>query len=1180
MKLQNMYREDINRNINGVIKADQNDDANLEQEFKEYIITKELREHFNKFYDRYESSIDTPTDNVGVWISGFFGSGKSHFLKILSFLLENTNVAGKPAIDYFENKFEDPMVFAQVKRCASVPTESILFNIDVKSFATKDKTAILKVFAKVFYDHLGYFGSNIKVARFEQSLDRRGKLDDFKAKFEEINGFAWNESRDTFEMWQDDVVAAMVEVLSISEDAANNWFNQEDDSLSIELLVDDINKYLEAKGKDNRLIFCIDEIGQYMGSDTNLILNLQSIVEEVGTKCAGKVWVIVTSQEAIDSVTKVNAQAFSKIQGRFKTRLSLTSSSVDEVIKKRILAKTDNATELLKQKFNDNSSVLKNLISFVGSRADLKGYSNDIEFIETYPFIPYQFDLFQDTLIKIRQHGNAGQHQSSGERSMLSGFQEVAQKLNERDENAIVPFYMFYDTVNTFLESTIRQVIDRCDRAAQNNDGLEPYDVCVLKLLYLIRYIDDIPSNVENIATLMADSIQVDKIELKKQVQDSLNRLLSQNVIAKNGLTYQFLTDDEQDVAREIKNTMVDSAQIISQIASTIFDDLYMKKNFTYGSTTLGFDQMVDETYHGSSSNPIKIKVVTTASDLHGADASTHIMMSQNNHEAICVLSDEYSYYDTIESALKIRKYSKSRNISQLPETIQAIIRAKNSQATAYEKEARELIEKAIVNGTFYVAGQKVTLAGTNAKDKFDNALIELIEGVYTKLSYIHKNYANDAEVLKIFNTDQTTLATGAANEEAIDEMAMWLEMQYQKHLPTSMSDIQSRYKAIPYGWNEIDIAAVVCELILAKKINIMYGGAVVTSRDGRLIDLLRKKSEIDKTIVERRVEMDEKLKKNIKDFMHEYLDVMDIPNDEDELFAFVKEALEVKRKECYDTVSRYYTQGIAYPGRDVVMKAQAQIESVLKQQKDAIALFNEVLKNQDDLLDNNDDVAEVLSFFQTQRTAFINGLEEIKKVQDDEFYLKDETGIISDIQTLRDILEMDKPYRRINEIPNLIDSIEAAYSRILDEKKVELNDFMEDTAAEIVKAANGNDESPALKQANSQLTFIKTRLNNVVSISKFDAIKSQIEATKNTAVQGIFDEAAKKAADEARKAAEAQGKDIPDNEPVIKVAKVSRNSLVHTIQLKSAEEVEQYVEMIKKALLKELDNNDYIQII
>ena len=125
---------------------------------------------------------------------------------------------------------------------------------------------------------------------------------------------------------------------------AEKWFDTEDDSLSIELLVADIKEYLDSKGKDNRLIFCIDEIGQYIGEDTNLLLNLQSIVEELGTKCAGRVWVVVTSQEAIDTVTKVQASAFSKIQARFKTRLSLTSSSVDEVIKsvflrKRILLK-------------------------------------------------------------------------------------------------------------------------------------------------------------------------------------------------------------------------------------------------------------------------------------------------------------------------------------------------------------------------------------------------------------------------------------------------------------------------------------------------------------------------------------------------------------------------------------------------------------------------------------------------------------------------------------------------------------------------------------------------------------------------------------------------------------------------------------------------------------------------
>jgi hypothetical protein len=148
MQLQYIYKENINRNINGVIKADQTDNDNLEQEFKEYIITSELRKHFSKFFDIYEKSIDTPTDNIGVWISGFFGSGKSHFLKIMSYLLSNTEIAGKKAVDYFEDKLDDPMMFAQLKKCASVQTDSILFNIDVKSSIKKDKTAILRVFCK------------------------------------------------------------------------------------------------------------------------------------------------------------------------------------------------------------------------------------------------------------------------------------------------------------------------------------------------------------------------------------------------------------------------------------------------------------------------------------------------------------------------------------------------------------------------------------------------------------------------------------------------------------------------------------------------------------------------------------------------------------------------------------------------------------------------------------------------------------------------------------------------------------------------------------------------------------------------------------------------------------------------------------------------------------------------
>ena len=184
---------------------------------------------------------------------------------------------------------------------------------------------------------------------------------------------------------------------------------------------------------------------------------------------------------------------------------------------------------------------------------------------------------------------------------MLSGFQEAAQKVQDKDENALLPFYLFYDTVHTFLESAIRRVIDRCQNAADNHDGIEPQDVAVLKLLYLVRYIDDIKANIDNIATLMVDDIRTDKIALRASVTASLERLQSQNYVSRNGDTYAFLTDEEQDVAVDIKNTVVDSNQITQSIAQTVFGEIYPAKKFKHGRYDFAYDQYIDETLNGSA---------------------------------------------------------------------------------------------------------------------------------------------------------------------------------------------------------------------------------------------------------------------------------------------------------------------------------------------------------------------------------------------------------------------------------------------------------------------------------------------------------------------------------------------------------------------------------------------------
>lgn len=199
MVIQNMFVEDINRKINGVVKVDEDENKVLEQELNEYVITRELKRHFADFFNTYAEAFDEPTADTGVWISGFFGSGKSHFLKMLSYLLENKEVNGIRTVERFRKKFEDdPGTFMQVDRATKGETETILFNIDYEGSINKDKTAVLRVFAKVFYNHLGFFGSNLKVAMLEQYITQQGKMDEFCRLIEEKKGKPWTEVRKAF----------------------------------------------------------------------------------------------------------------------------------------------------------------------------------------------------------------------------------------------------------------------------------------------------------------------------------------------------------------------------------------------------------------------------------------------------------------------------------------------------------------------------------------------------------------------------------------------------------------------------------------------------------------------------------------------------------------------------------------------------------------------------------------------------------------------------------------------------------------------------------------------------------------------------------------------------------------------------------------------------------------------
>ena len=1177
MRIQSMFKDDINRKINGVVKVDQDESSVLVQELNEYVITRELKKHFITFFNHYIESFNETTADIGVWISGFFGSGKSHFLKMLSYLLENKEVQGVKTVERFRAKFtDDPATFMLIDRATKGRTDTILFNIDIEGSINKDKTAVLRVFAKMFYNYLGFYGENLKVAKLEQFIAKKGKTEEFRRVFEEKNGASWLESRDAYAFFEDDIVATLQEVLGMSEQAASNWFNgTETVETSIAQLVSEIKEYVDAQPRDFRLLFMIDEVGQYVGGDTDLLINLQSLVEKIGSECGGKVWVVCTGQEAIDEIIKARENEFSRIQARFKTRLSLSSSSADEVIQKRILLKTDEAEHDLEQVYAANDSVLRNLFSFTDAILDIKGYTGAGEFAKNFPFVPYQFILMQKVFAEIRKHGNSGKHLSGGERSMLSGFQEAAQKIEDKDEYALAPFYLFYDTVHTFLDSSIRRVIERCERAAIDGNGIEPQDVDVLKLLYLVRYVDDVKANLDNIVILMADDIRLDKITMREQVRGSLDRLMSQNYIGRSGDTYNFLTDEEQDIQREIKNTPVATADIVGRIAQMIFADIYTTKKFRYGKYDFAFDQMVDGQAVGALTGGMMLRVLTVATD--PTEKNELRLMVESAGRAVVVLA-ENPYYESLESAMKIRKYVKQRNVAQLPKSVQDIIRDQQDEAGKYELTAAENLKKAIAEAEFYVDGEHIEIKGGDAKSKIDQALEYLVAHVYSDLGLITKFAETDADIYKILHGEEICLPGTEPNRDAAAKVEKYLEIQFNQNLPTTMSDLQDRFQKKPYGWREIDIAAVVAMLIYDQKVTIKYGGATIQPSDPKLPDMLRKKSEIGKTSISKRQVVSIQKIREVRDFLRDFFDEMDVPEDEDGLIAHIVEKFNGELDHYTKLDARY--DGHKYPDQGKVKQAIALVKDILSQQKDNTALIQRVIDREDTLYDMRDELQEVEEFFKTRVTLFDTAVQYEQDLSVDRDYIAKDDEAHEALNQIRLITMMPTGgkfrYDRIPELNDLMAKVKASHGKMLDAKREELLEIVRQCMEEIHTLAGDNATARNISNtADNYFTQQKQKIASYQALALLDGLVPPIWQYKDDTVSRIESIVNPPVKPTSFGPSSSGGETMPvvPKKEVIKA--IHRQAMFPAKTLKSEEEIDAYVEKIRtnmKQLLKGCD--------
>ena len=600
MLLNEIFAKDVQRPIEGVIKAD--DVAHLGTEVEEYVLTNEAAKGLEVLLEEYTNY----TNTNGVWISGFFGSGKSHLLKMLAYLLgdvEGQEFDRAKVAESFRSKATGAFLPALLTKAEHILAKSLLFNIDQKAtLITKDQTdALLKVFVKVFDESRGYYGNQGHVAWFERDLDNRGQYEAFKDAYARLAGIPWTQGREQSALEGTSIDRAFAEVNG--GEATDGIIKQYQASyaVSIEDFADEVKAWLDKQPDGYRLNFYVDEAGQFIGSDTHLMLNLQTVAESLNTKCAGRAWVFVTSQEDMDKVvgdrTKKQGNDFTKIQARFKTRVKLTSADVEEVIRKRLLEKNGTGEAALEAIYAKESANFKTLFDFVDGAKTYRNYTDAAHFVGTYPFVSYQFPLFQAAIEGISDHNVfEGRNSSVGERSMLGVVQQVAKDIGNVEVGRLATFDHMFAGIRASLKSAAQRSIDVAERNLDNQLAIR-----LLKALFLVKYVESFQATPRNLTVLVYDRFGLDLPALAEDVKEALTLLETQTYVQRNGNIYEYLTDEEQVIEEEIKNVDIDASEVSFQLFKILSGDVIKTSKIRYAKNgqDFPFGYKLDDQVHG-----------------------------------------------------------------------------------------------------------------------------------------------------------------------------------------------------------------------------------------------------------------------------------------------------------------------------------------------------------------------------------------------------------------------------------------------------------------------------------------------------------------------------------------------------------------------------------------------------
>lgn len=547
MIIRELFAQDIERPIEEVIKVDQDDSQIVHDEISEYIVTDSIRDHYRNILRKYWETPNKPHEAIGVWVSGFFGSGKSSFAKMLGLALENRKILDGTASELFAQRTGDNELQVLLKQIAEkIPTESVIFDVSTDRGIKSGNQSITEIMYRLFLKRLGY-AEDLDLAELEITLELKGELDAFKDAYQQKYNQAWDDNKDLIAFSLGEAGAVMHDLYASRYDTPDSWVRAAQDRTDITAgkLAERCKDLMQRRRPEESLVFVVDEVGQFVSRDVQKMLDLQAVVQSLGRISRGKVWLIVTSQEKLTELVSGlddKRVELARLMDRFPLQVHLEPSDISEVTSKRVLSKNAAAEATLRDLYTTHSGRLS-ANTRLSADVQLPELSTE-RFIDLYPLLPYQIDLIIEVVSGLRTQGGASKHVGGANRTIIKIAQQLlihkAVGLASQSVGQLARVDHIYDLIASNIPSQIRGKISAI-KAEVHHLFAQP----VAKAICLLQYVQNIHRTAENIAATLHPGVEADSV--LTNVKQALDELVSAHKVRLHEGQYRIPTPAEDD---------------------------------------------------------------------------------------------------------------------------------------------------------------------------------------------------------------------------------------------------------------------------------------------------------------------------------------------------------------------------------------------------------------------------------------------------------------------------------------------------------------------------------------------------------------------------------------------------------------------------------------------------------